>query len=414
MAARETMQALRLHGAGMENLRLDEIPVPEPAPGELLCRVDAVIACASDNKIVDQGSDHTLMYGWDLSEHPVPVGHEGCVTVERVGEDLRERYGPGERFALQPAVPSPPRRYRGRYRDDAKGITKIAVGYTLDGLFAEHVLIGEEVIETGCLLPLPDPEMPRFAAALAEPLSCVTAAQEHSAHVVKDAPTEPRRAHLGIKPGGTVLVLGAGPMGRMHVEVALRNRPAKIIVSEPLSARLEKLRGRVEEKARRRGTALVLTDPDHLEKVLAAETDGRGADDIIVALGIRAVQEQALSLLAPYGVANFFGGLKAGEHLISVDARRIHYDSITAVGSSGGDPSDVAKALELLADGTIDAGSYIAAVGGLDAAHDLITAVRAREIEGKGVIYPHVRAPLQRVESWDAEREVEFLQREAR
>lgn len=410
-AVPRTMTALRLHGPGMDNLCFDEVPTPVPGPGQLLGRVDACIACASDNKIIDQGSEHTLMYGWDLSAHPVPIGHEGCITVVARGPGLPPEYALGARFAIQPAVSSPPRHHRDRYRDHARGVEKIAIGYTLDGLFAEYVLITEEIIENGCLLPLPDPAMPYFAAALAEPLSCVVSAQQHSVHLLKDSPREPRRPHLGLKPGGIVVVLGAGPMGRMHVEVALTYRPAKIIVSEPIAARLDKLRRDLEAKARRWGVALHCTDPGHLNSVLAAESGGRGADDVIVALGVRKVQEQSLSLLAPGGVANFFGGLRAGDHIIAVDARRIHYDSISAVGSSGGDPSDVAAALSLLADGSIEAGNYIAAVGGLLAARDLVAAVRAQAIDGKGVIYPHARGALHEVDSWDASAENEFLDR---
>lgn len=409
MTVPEVMWALRLHGPGTENLRLEQVPTPHPGPGQLLARVDACITCASDNKIIDQGGEHTLMYGWDLTRYPVPIGHEGCVTAVDAGRDVPQRYQPGARFAIQPAVSSGPKHHRERYRDNAAGVEKIAIGYTLDGLFAEYVLITEEVIENGCLLPLPDPAMPHFAAALAEPLSCVVSAQQHSVHIVKDAPGAPRRAHLGLKPGGVVAVLGAGPMGRIHVELALRCRPRVVIVSDPLTARIDKIRGDIAEKAKRLGAKLVLTDPDHFEAALRAESEGRGADDIIVALGIRQVQERAVELLAKGGVVNLFGGLKLGDHMISLDSRRIHYDSVMAVGSSGGDPSDVAESLSLLADGTVDAGNYIAAVGGLDASKQLIETVRAQALEGKGVIYPHARGQLQMVDRWDAAAEQEYL-----
>jgi len=408
----ESMTALRLHGPGMDNLRFDEVPTPRPGPGQLVGRVDAVIACASDNKIIDQGGEHTQMYGWDLGRHPVAIGHEGCITVAAVGEGLPETFAVGGRFAVQPAVSSRPRHHRERYRDGAAGVDKIAIGYTLDGLFAEYVLITEEVIETGCLLPLPAPEMPSFAAALGEPLSCVVSAQEHTVHVLKEGPGAPRRAHVGLKPGGIVAVLGAGPMGRMHVEVALSYGPKTIIVSDPIEGRVAKLRGGVEEKARKQGTKLVLTVPDRFEEVLESESGGQGADDIIVALGIRAVQERAFELLARGGVLNLFGGLKTGDHMISLDSRRIHYDSAMAVGSSGGDPSDMAKALALLADGTIDGGNYIAAVGGIDAARNLVEAVRDQKLEGKGVIYPAVRKPLEEVDGWDGAREQELIRAE--
>ena len=71
----------------------------------------------------------------------------------------------------------------------------------------------------------------------------------------------------------------------------------------------------------------------------------------------------------------------------------------------------VVSALSLIQDGAIDAGNYIAAVGGLDAAEHLIRAVRAQELDGKGVIYPHVRSPLQSVDRWSAGRETEFITR---
>jgi len=405
----EAMRALRLHGAGVDKLAFDDVPVPRPKHRELLCRVDAAIACASDSKIIDQGAEHTLMYGWDLGKHPVVIGHEGCVTVVAVGDGLRSEYAVGQRYAIQPAVPTGPKNNRERYRDNAAGIDKIAVGYTLDGLFSEYVLVGEEVIDTGCLLPLPKDDMAYFAAALAEPISCVVSAQEHSVHILKDTPTTPRRAQLGLKPGGVTAILGAGPMGRIHVELALRYKPRTVIVSDPLGARIEKLRESIAEKANRQGVKLVFTVPDEFETTLARESDGWGADDIIVALGIRQVQERAFSLLARHGVVNFFGGLKKDEHMISLDSRRIHYDSVMAVGSSGGDPSDVAQALTLLADGTVDAGNYVAAVGGLDAAKDLVEAVREQRLDGKGVIYPQVRGALKGVDGWDARREIEFL-----
>ncbi|MFB3880735.1 MAG: zinc-binding dehydrogenase [Armatimonadota bacterium] len=410
----ETMWALRLHGTGMDSLVLEEIATPRPGPGQLLARVEACNACASDNKIIDQGGEHALMFGWDLGRYPTVVGHEGCVTVVETGAGLADTYRVGGRYAVQPAIPAGPRHHRDRYRGGAQGVEKVAIGYTLDGLFSEYVLITEEVLETGCLLPLPDAGMPHFAAALAEPLSCVVSAQQHSLHILKDSPASPRRAHLGLKPGGVVAVLGAGPMGQLHVEVALRYRPRVVIVSDPLPGRIAKVRADIAGKAERAGTRLVLTTPEQFEEVLGQESGGRGADDIIVALGIRQVQERAFELLARGGVVNLFGGLKLGDHMLTLDSRRIHYDSVMAVGSSGGDPSDVAEALSLLADGTVEAANYVAAVGGLDAAKHLIEMVRGQRLEGKGVIYPHARGPLETVDRWSAASEREYLQAHGR
>ncbi len=358
----DTMMALQLTGVGMDTVEFREVEVPRPDPDQVLCRVECAAACASDNKIIDQGPEHSLMHGWDPAKWPVTLGHEGCVTAVEVGRNWEDKIRVGQRYAVQPAVPSAPSRYRNRYANEGRGIRKIAVGYTLPGLFAQYVIIDPEVIACSCLVPVPDGSLPHFACALSEPISCVVAAQQHTTHVVKESPDTRETA-----------------------------------------------RRFFATRARQAGIELVLTTPDALEHVIADVTGGRGVDDCIVALGIKAVQEKSFDYLGVGGVTNFFGGVKADDRMISVDARRIHYESISVVGSSGSDPSDIAETLELLAARRIQPGNYVAAAGGLDAARDLIEAVRAQRMEGKGVIYPHVRRPLAEVESWSAQQEQEML-----
>ncbi|MGD9498057.1 MAG: zinc-binding dehydrogenase [Armatimonadota bacterium] len=405
----DTMWALRLYGTGMQSVGLQEVEVPRPDPDQVLCRVECAAACASDSNIIDQGAEHSLMHGWDPARWPVTLGHEGCVTAVQVGRNWEDKIRVGARYAVQPAVPSAPSRHRHRYAREARGIRKIAIGYTLPGLFAEYVVIDPEVIGCSCLVPLPEGSLPQYAVALSEPISCVVAAQQHTVHVVKESPDTPRRAHLGLLPGGTTLVLGAGPMGLWHIEIAMSYRPATIIVSEPNDMRREKARRFFDQRAREAGISLMLTTPDALPHVIADVTGGRGVDDCIVAVGIKAVQEQSFNYLGPGGVTNFFGGVQADDRMIQVDARRIHYDSISVVGSSGSDPSDIAETLELIANNTIRPGNYVAAVGGLDAARDLLEAVRAQRLDGKGIIYPSLRRPLTQVEGWSAQQEQELL-----
>ena len=405
----QTMMALQLTGIGAENIELREVEVPRPEADQVLCRVECAAACASDSKIIDQGPEHSLMHGWDPAKWPVTLGHEGCVTAVEVGDDWADRIAVGGRFAVQPAIPSGPSRHHDRYANNAEGVRKIAVGYSLPGLFAEYVLIDPEVIECSCLLPVPNESMAHFAAALSEPISCVVAAQQHSFHITKEAPDAPRQVHLGMLPGGTTLILGAGPMGLWHVEIAMSYGPQTIIVSEPNDARREQAGEFFSERAAEAGIDLVLTNPDALEDTIAEVTDGVGVDDCIVSLGIRVVQENSFDYLAPGGVTNLFGGVKADDRMIAVDARRIHYDSISAVGSSGSDPSDVAEALDLIAADRIRPCNYVSAVGGLDAARDLLEAVREQRMEGKGIIYPHIRRPLAEIDRWSPEEERELL-----
>ncbi|MEM3014055.1 MAG: zinc-binding dehydrogenase [Candidatus Bathyarchaeia archaeon] len=405
----DTMQAVVLTGVGEQNIELSTVDVPECGDNQLLARVDAAIACASDNKLIDQGSEHPLMYGWDVSKYPIIIGHEGSVTIVKVGKKLQDRFRPGQRFAIQPAVPTGPRHYRERYRNNAEGVNKIALGYTLPGLFAEYVLISEEVIETGCLIPFPR-DIPYFGAALAEPLSCVIAAQERIVHIIKENPSSPRRAVIGPKKGGVTLIIGAGPMGLMHIEVAMSYKPSKIIVSEVLEERRKNAMIFLE-KAKNLGISMILTEPNELREVINRETDGKGVDDVIVALGIAQVQEESIGYLAKGGVTVFFGGTSYKDRMIQLDTHRVHYDGVTAVGSSGSDPSDVARALEMISDGTIDPGNYVVKCGGLDAAISLLRDVRNQKIYGKGVIYPHTRSLLFDIKAWNLAKERDYMEK---
>ncbi len=405
----ETMMGLRLTGVGMDTVELQEVEVPRPEADQVLCRVECAAACASDNKIIDQGPEHSLMHGWHPEQWPVTLGHEGCVTAVEVGKNWEDKIRVGQRYALQPAVPSSPSRHRDRYNNNGRGIRKIAVGYTLPGLFAQYVIVEPEVIGCSCMVPVPDGQIPDFAAALSEPVSCVVAAQQHSFHIVKEAPDTPRHAHLGLLPGGTTLILGAGPMGLWHVEIAMTWGPETIIVSEPNTDRRETARDFFTSRARDAGINFVLTTPDMVEDVIEDTTGGRGVDDCIVALGIRSVQEKSFDYLGPGGVTNLFGGVKAGDEMIEVNARRVHYDSISVVGSSGSDPSDMARAMQMIAEGEIQPGKYVAAVGGIDGTRNLIEAVRAQKMEGKGVIYPHMQKPLEEIDGWSAADEDELV-----
>ncbi len=402
------MMALVASGRGFENLAVREVPVPDVGPGQMLARVDAAGVCTSILKLIAQGAEHPFLNGWPLEQHPIILGDEGAVTLVEVGDDLRDRYQPGQRFAVQPAVAVPPILHRERYRDDAKGMDKCAIGHTLGGMLAQYVRIQEEVIAAECLLPLPDDDLSAFAVSMAEPISCVTSAQERHYHLVKDGPHAPRRGELGLKRGGVTVVRGAGVMGRMHAELALRFAPAAVIVADYKEDRRREAERILTAKA---GDCRVLCiSPDDLEATIDQASDGRGADDYILALSVNAEQQRALGLLAFDGVANLFGGLKPGDHILQLDARAVHYREIRVVGSSGGDPSDVAGALQAMADGQIDPGNYVAAVGSLDNAVDVLHRIEDRTIDGRAILYPHIPpTPLKDVDSWDAEAEAAFL-----
>jgi threonine dehydrogenase-like Zn-dependent dehydrogenase len=407
-----TMQAVVLSGLGFDNVAVRQVPVPQPGPSQLLARVDAAGVCTSILKIMDQGPAHTYFRGWDPAQWPVILGDEGSITVVKVGAALAGQYRVGQRLAIQPGVELGPINHRERYRDHGRGMARTAVGYTLGGQLAQYILVPEEVIQGGSLLPLPDENLPYFAVSMSEPVSCVVSAQDRQIHIHKASPGAPRVPRLGMLPGGTTVIIGVGPMGLMHAELALRFRPRNLIVCDKIVARLDRARNVLQAKARDAGVNLLAAESDQLKATLTQVTDGRMADDIVLAVGINPVQQAALDLLGREGVANLFGGLPKGQNMLQVDAVKVHYDEIKLVGSSGGAPSDLALALRAFADGDIDPGNYVFGVGALAHAIEVLRGIKANRIEGKVILYPHctVDKLTLGLEHWSAQEEERFME----
>lgn len=406
------MQAVRLHGQGFENIKVDEIPVPEPNANQALARVDAAGVCTSILKLVAQGSDHTFINGWDLEKFPVILGDEGSLTIVKTGKNVAKKYPVGKRFVAQPAVDSPPINFRERYARNGEGMEKTAIGYSLPGHMAQYMLITEETIAADCLLPLPSEDIPYFAGALCEPLSCVISAQDRHLHISQETPVAPRVPKLALLRHGVCVIIGAGAMGQIHAEAALRFAPAHLVILDIMPERIAQARNKLDAKARKAGTTLHTALANEGPDIIRAISRGKGADDIIVAVGNRKAQIESQQWLAKGGVLNLFGGLKRGEHIIELDTLRVHYDEIRLCGSSGGRPADVAEALRMTAEGEFDAGDYLDMVGSLDQFPRAIEMVKNMETEGKIVLYPHIRrTELMRVKAWDRRTEKDFVAR---
>ncbi len=406
------MRALVLAGQGFEHLSVRRVPVPAPGPRQLLARVDAAGICTSLLKLVDQGAKHSLLYGWNPEQFPLILGDEGSVTIVQVGVELADSYRVGQRCVLQPAVDHPPLRNLERYAGGGSGVTKVAVGYTLPGHLAEYMLITEEAILAGCVIPLPDPSIAHAHAAISEPISCCISAQEHHMHLVQKAPLAPRSVVRGLKRGGVTVIIGAGAMGRMHVDVAMTYGPRAIVSIDLVPVRLEKVRTLFAERARRRKIALHTVNPMERDPAALVDslTERRGADDVIVAVGSKSAIESAQKLCGRGAVLNVFGGLKKGEDVVGVDAGIVHYREINITGSSGGSPWDVKRALELMAKGGVETAAHITRIGDLEHAPELLRMVRDQELDGKAVVYPHRRTErVLAVERWTPEDEKKYL-----
>jgi len=410
------MRALVLDGVGFGHLAVRRVATPRPGPGQMLARVDAAGICTSLIKLVEQGPNHKQLYGWDLERFPLILGDEGSVTLVEVGAELKDRYRAGERYVVQPAVDHPPINYPERYRDGGRGIAKVAVGYTLPGHLAEYLLITEETIAAGCLLPIRVASFPFAHAAMSEPISCCVSAQDHHLHLAQRTPLGPRQAARGLKPGGVTVVIGAGAMGRMHVDLALSYRPRAIVVADLVEARLELVKSLLGARAGKAGVALETVNPgqDDLSRRVSELTNYAGADDVIVAVGSKQAIESAQNLVGRGAVLDLFGGLKKGEDVVGLDTGIVHYKEINVTGSSGGSPWDMARTLELMLEGEIDAGCHITRIGDLEHAAEFLRLIMAQEIDGKAVVYPHRRAAeILTVHSWSAGDERQYLEKVA-
>jgi L-sorbose 1-phosphate reductase len=408
----DEMRALILNGTGFEHLQVRTIPTPRPGPGQMLARVDAAGICTSLIKLVEQGSHHQFVYDWDLERWPLILGDEGVVTLVEVGSNLQKTYHPGERYVIQPAIDHAPINHLERYRNGGRGIHKVAISYTLSGHLAEYILIPEEVLATGCLLPLPTPNLPYSHAAIAEPISCAVSAQEHHMHLVQNDGLVERSVIKGLKPDGVTVVVGAGAMGRLNVELALSYHPHVVIVADYIEERLELVKHLFAARAAQLGVKMVTFNPGNadLKTFIDEQSEYHGADDVIIAVGARSAIEGAMDYIGQGAVLNLFGGLKKGDEMVGFNTQTIHYKSINVTGSSGGSPWDIARTLELMDSGEIDPSVHITRIGDLDHSIELLKMVKAQQIDGKAVVYPHRRtSEIKTVQTWTAADEHAYL-----
>lgn len=300
------------------HLVLAEAPEPTPGPGDIVLRVKAATICGTDIRILRGRKTAGVRY-------PSIIGHEFAGEVIAGTAE----YPVGTRVGVCPSIPC------GRCAQCLRGRENLcpeqqAMGYHLDGAFAERVRIPARAVSSGHVHRLPD-SMGFDEAALAEPLACVLNGQNR----------------IGLTQGDFVTVLGAGPIGLLHAQLARLRGAARVIVSEPNPQR--------REAALALGADVVI-DPttEDLRARVRQETGGLGADVVICAIGIPALAQQAIGLAGLGGRVSLFAGFSKGEQA-ELDLNLIHYDELRVTGAFGLSRLDFATALRILADRRIDA-----------------------------------------------------------
>ena len=317
-----TMQAVVYRGP--RDLVVQEVEEPELRPGDVRVAVESAGVCGTDVRIFK--GEHSA-YANGVGRVP---GHE---IVGRVAEVGSGAVRPG--LALGDLVFVAPNIGCGRCAQCIRGNENLCrstegIGITLDGGFADYVVVPARAVERGNLIGLDDSRS-RHAAVLIEPLACVLRGQDK----------------VDVHLGDMVFVGGGGPVGLLHVALAKARGASIVMCSEPSAVR--------REAARRAGASIVV-DPMgcDLAEAVAEVTDRAGMDVVITAAPVHDLQAAAIGLAAPGGRVLFFGGLPKSRPTVELDTNAIHYKELIVAGTTASTVDDCRRAAELVSRGLIE------------------------------------------------------------
>jgi len=274
-------------------IRVDNVPDPTPRPDEVLVRVGACGICGTDLHIIDGDSP--------LARYPIIPGHEFAGEVVAVGSDVAQRYGKenitvGSRVAVEPNL------YCG-YCDSCRTghenlcLNYAALGVTTNGAVAQYV-----AVPVAKAYALPD-NISFREGALIEPVSCAV----HGMHI------------LNPRSGDTFLIVGAGTMGLLLLQLAVRGGASRVAMVDVNAQRLA--------LAEQLGPTRTYSDIKQ-----ALKDEPLGFNCVIDATGVAPVIENAFMAVKRGGKLLIFG-VASNEARISLSPFRIYNDEITIIGS---------------------------------------------------------------------------------
>ncbi|RFT10178.1 threonine dehydrogenase [Providencia rettgeri] len=318
MHGEEKMKAAVLYAPN--ELRVADVKYPQVGKGDVVIKVKAAAICGTDGRIISGKKTKGVRY-------PSVIGHEFSGEIVEVGENVTD-LNVGDAIAIDPVVPCRSCVYC-RIGKENVCLNRQAIGYEFDGAFAEYVRIPEVALSSGNVFKIPK-GMSFEAAALAEPLACCINGQKN----------------VGIELGDTVVIIGAGPIGLMHVQLARFSGATNIVVSE--------LNEQRQQAALNCGaTRVVNSQQENLLDVVKGLTEGVGADVVIIAIGIPGLVNPALELARKGGRVNLFAGFSKDD-MAQIDVNIIHYNELILTGASALSREGYQQALTLISSGLID------------------------------------------------------------
>jgi L-iditol 2-dehydrogenase len=296
-----------------DDVRVEEMPVPEIGSGELLLEVSLCGICGSD-----------VMEWYRVKKAPRVLGHEAVGVVNDVGEGV-EKVEVGDRVFVSHHVPC------GECRYCAKGAyTACETLHSINidpGGFAEYVRVPAINVDYG-IFPLPD-NVTDEEGVFIEPLGCVVRGQER----------------LDIRPGDTVLVLGSGVSGILHIQLARHMGASKVLATDIQEARLK--------YAEQFGADDAIDARGDVPGVVRKLNDGEAADHVIVSTAALSAVKQAFESIDDGGDILLFAPTPPGVEL-PLNLNDVWSRQITLTTTYAAAPGDLETALGLIRSGSIN------------------------------------------------------------
>ncbi len=326
-------------------LEMRDVPVPQAGPGEVVIRVETALTCGTDLK--------TYRRGHPKFPFPFLMGHEYTGIVHEVGSGV-DAFRVGDAVM---AVHSAPCNTCRMCRRGFQNLCETIIPRMAWGAFAQYYKAPAEVVQQNMFLR-PAHVSPQRAAFL-EPLACVVQGQ----------------AQIPLDPEDTVVVMGCGTIGLLHVMLAKQRGAGRIIVS-----------GRHQERlslAQELGaTDIIDVDRKDAREEVRRLTGGRGAELVIECVGRPDAWQEAHWHAAQAGFVLLFGGCPANS-TASFDTTRLHYDQLTLKGVFHFTPADVKQAYHYLCDTPLPVEKILSGTASLQELPEIISQLD----RGQGIKY---------------------------
>ncbi len=308
-----------------ENIQVKEVSAPVLQKNNMIARVLCCAICGTDLKL--------FMVGGPKIKAPRIIGHEFVAKIVEIGEEV-SGFEIGEHIVLATTLPCGECAYcKEGYFNLCQNTKPISAYY--DGGFAEFIEIPALAIEQGNVIKVPQSES-YDAYTICEPLSCAINSHEIA----------------GMSAGKTCVIVGGGPLGAIHAELAKAEGAKSVSIVEVSQNRLN-LISELED------INLIDASNQNVTEVIYSLTDGLGADVVIVAAPAAVAMEDSLRYVKKGGVVSYFASLPLGKSTLQIDSRLIHYNELRVVGASDSRKEHVQKAVDYIYQGRINTEAII-------------------------------------------------------